>query len=281
MQKLELELKSRGFSRKTVKAYMFHVAQFLRSINPGAPEEEVRKHFIELSEWVEPKTVNLRISAVKFFYRNILGREIHISFMKRPIRIPEVLTKEETLKIINAVINTKHQLIVETVYGCGLRVSEAAKLKKDDIRFNEGILFVRLGKGNKDRMVSLPSTLSKRLESYILLRNDANPYVFDSARGGHLTIKSIQKIVENAAIKAGVKKNVHPHTLRHSYATHLLENGTDIRIIQRLLGHTDVRTTQMYTHVSAATIRNVKSPLDTLKLDNLSLQRVKSEQKET
>lgn len=232
-----------------------------------------------MSTRLDARTVNLHISAVKFFCRSILNREINIPFMKRPDRIPEVLTKEETSKMIGAIANPKHRLLVETIYGCGLRVSEAAKLKKEDIRFNEGLLFIRQGKGGKDRFVSLPASLSKRLESYLVLRNDANPYVFDSSRGGHLSIMSIQKIVEKAAGKAGINKNVHPHTLRHSYATHLLENGTDIRIIQKLLGHTDIRTTQMYTHVSAATIKNVRSPLDTLELCNLPPPSAKSEQK--
>ncbi|MBU4300579.1 MAG: site-specific tyrosine recombinase/integron integrase [Nanoarchaeota archaeon] len=262
--KLEIELKSRGFSAKTVKSYMFHTSCFLKRMGAQAEHDEIRQYFAGLSEKMDPRTVNLRISAVKFFYRNVLGREMAITFMKRPKRVPEVLTKNEVQRIITAISNTKHKLIIETVYGCGLRVSEAAKLKKDDIRFEEGILFVRQGKGNKDRVVSLPFTLSKRLESYILLRNDENPYVFDSARGGRLTEATIEKIVDKAASIAGIIKNVHPHTLRHSYATHLLENGTDIHIIQKLLGHSDVRTTELYTHVSTALIKNIQSPLDTL-----------------
>ncbi len=264
LQKLEIELKSRGFSRKTMKSYMFHTSCFLKRMGMQAPQEEIQTYFACLSEKMDPRTVNLRISAVKFFYKNVLGKEILITFLKRPKRVPEVLTKNEVQKLITAASNTKHRLIIETIYGCGLRVSEAAKLKKDDVRFEEGILFVRQGKGNKDRVVSLPSTLSKRLESYILLRNDENSYVFDSARRGRLTEATIEKIVNKAASIAGIIKNVHPHILRHSYATHLLENGTDIHIIQKLLGHSDVRTTEMYTHVSTALIKNIRSPLDTL-----------------
>lgn len=262
--KLETELKSRGFSVKTIKSYMFHTSCFLNKVGVQASDDNVKRYFAELSERMEPRTINQRISAIKFFYRTVLGKDLFIHYMKKPNRIPEILTKEEMRKMISSILNTKHRLLIETVYGCGLRVSEAANLKKCDLRFDEGVLFVRRGKGNKDRIVSLPSTLSKRLESYINLRNDENLYIFDSARGGHLTIMSIQKIVDKAAMKAGITKNVHPHTLRHSYATHLLENGTDIRMIQRLLGHSDVRTTELYTHVSSALIRNVKSPLDTL-----------------
>jgi integrase/recombinase XerD len=245
--KLEIELRSRGFSKKTIKAYLFHVSRFLAFVNVGAPDDEVKKYFAELSGRMGPRTINQRISAVKFFYRNVVGRGIRVSFMKRPKTIPEVLTKCEVQKMISAIANTKHRLLIETVYGCGLRVSEAANLKKCDLRFEEGILFVRCGKGGKDRMVSLPLTLSKRLESYIGLRNDENPYVFDSARGGHITAATIQKIVVIAAKNAGIPRNIHTHTLRHSYATHLLEGGTDIRIIQRLLGHSNIRTTEIYT----------------------------------
>lgn len=279
-EKLEIELKLRGFSRKTVKSYLFHVSRFLSFVRIDAPEDEIKKYFAELSERMGPRTINQRISAVKFFYRNVVGREIRVNFMKRPKTIPEVLTKCEVQKMISAIINTKHRLLIETVYGCGLRVSEAANLKKFDLRFEEGILFVRQGKGNKDRMVSLPLTLSKRLESYILLRNDENPYVFDSARGGHLTTMSIQKIVNSAAETAGISKNVHPHILRHSYATHLLENGIDIRIIQRLLGHSNVRTTELYTHVSNALIKNIASPLDALNIPKVYITPFKSAKNE-
>ncbi len=266
LEKLEIELKSRGFSAKTVKSYVFHTSCFLKRIGAQAEHDEIQRYFTDISEKMDPRTVNLRISAVKFFYRNVLKREIDVCYFKRPKRLPEVLTKEEVAAILNSITNLKHRILLETVYGCGLRVSEAAKLKKCDIRFMDGLVFVRQGKGNKDRTVSLPLTVSKRLESYLFLRNDNNPYVFDSTRGGYLTTKSIQKIMENATQKAGILKNVHVHTLRHSYATHLLENGTDIHIIQRLLGHEDVKTTQLYTHVSNALIKNIQSPLDTLEL---------------
>lgn len=266
LEKLELEMKSRGFSRRTVISYIFHVSQFLEGVRLNSTEEEIQKYFISISEKLDPRTINLGISAVKFFYKELLGKELRINYMKKPKRLPEVLTKEEVILMLNSILNVKHRLIAETIYGCGLRVSEAIKLKKEDIRFAEGVIFVRQGKGRRDRAVTLPASASKRLEAYINSRNDTNPYVFDSSRGGHLTTMSVQKIVEKASRKAGITKNVHVHTLRHSYATHLLEQGTDLRIIQRLLGHADVKTTQLYTQVSTALIKNVKSPLDTLEL---------------
>ena len=270
MQKLELELKSRGFSKKTVKSYLFHTKKFL-SKNPcfeNINDHDLQKYIVSRTEKEDCLTTNLHIAAIKFFFRNVIGREIDLKYLKRPKRIPEVMTKNETIAILNQITNAKHRLLIETIYGCGLRVSEATKLKKIDLRFEEEILFVRSGKGKKDRAIPIPLSLTKRLEYYILARNDSNPYVFDSSRGGHLTTMSVQKIVEKAVEKSGLKKRIHPHTLRHSYATHLLENGTDIRIIQRLLGHNDMRTTEIYTHISNALIKSVNSPLDALQLDN-------------
>lgn len=264
IQRLELELKSRGFSAKTIKSYLFHVSCFLSRLGTNTSQEEIQKYFVHLSEKSDPRTVNLRISAVKFFYRNVLKREIEVNYLKRPKRLPEVLTKEEMISILEAVTNPKHKLLLETIYGCGLRVSESSKLKKYDLRFNEGIMIIRAAKGNKDRLVMLPKTTGLKLKAYIESRADENPYVFDSARGGHVTIKTIQCILKNAAKKAGITKNAHVHTLRHSYATHLLEQGTDLRIIQKLLGHSDIRTTEIYTHISSKFISSIVSPVDTL-----------------
>ena len=278
--KLENEIKSRGFSRKTLKSYMFHVGRFSSDvkIDPSTlSDNDVQRYFLNIGNFMDPLTVNLRISAVKFFYREVLRRELVLNYVKRPKRLPEVLTKEETVQILKSISNTKHRLMIEIVYGCGLRVSEVVRLKKEDVRFGEGVLFVREGKGMKDRAITLPASLSSRLENYLNYRSDNNPFVFDSSRGGHLSIKSVQKILEQAVKKAGIPKNVHVHTLRHSYATHLLEQGTDLRIIQKLLGHADIKTTQIYTHVSTATIKNVTSPLDTL--DLTSQGNPKSEQK--
>ncbi len=285
IQKFELELKSRGYSKKTVKSYLFQVSCFLENLRPNPTQEEIQKYFVNMADKKDPRTVNLRISAVKFFFRTVLDRELQLNFMKRPKKIPEVLTKEETIVILNQITNPKHRLLIETIYGCGLRVSEATMLKKQDLRFDENILMIRQSKGRKDRFVMLPTSISSRMKSYICARADNNPYVFDSSRGGHLTVKSVQKIVKNATKKAGITKNVHVHTLRHSYATHLLENGTDLRIIQQLLGHSNIKTTEIYTHISTALIKNVKSPLDNLaielapKVDITSQITPKSEQK--
>ena len=164
--------------------------------------------------------------------------------------------------MIEITSNIKHKLILKMLYGCGLRVGEITCLRKEDINFNESLIHIRLSKGRKDRFVKIPESLKEGLEAYCKLGNEQ--ILFPSNRGGKLTKKTIGKIVENSAKKAGIKKRVYPHLLRHSFATHLLEAGTDLRIIQKLLGHSDIKTTQIYTQISQASIKNIKSPLDNL-----------------
>lgn len=258
LARLDEEIRLRGFSAKTVKAYLFHAGSYLSSgLNP-------RDYILKISSTKDPRTVNLAVAAMKFYHKNILRNPLEMGYLKRPKRLPDVLTKDEICFIISSTKNHKHKLLLETIYGCGLRVSEAMKLMKSDIDFSQGLIFIRQSKGMRDRIVKLPESLSDKLLNYIKARFDDNPYVFDSNRGGHLTTMSAQMILKNAARNAGIAKNVHIHMLRHSYATHLLEQGTDLRIIQRLLGHSSVKTTEIYTHVSTALIRNVTSPLDTL-----------------
>ncbi len=264
IHKLEEEMRMRGFSPKTVKAYKFHTERFLDFCKDNATEEAVRNYSLFLSVRKDPRTVNLALAAVKFFFSAVMKKEIDIVYMKRPKRLPEVLTQEEVSRLFSATKNPKHLLILKMLYGCGLRVSEIRVLRKEDIRLEEGIMIVRQGKGKKDRMVSLPGSIFQELQPFLL---QDFPFVFRSERGGRLHLRTIQLIVKSAAIKAGIKKYVHPHTLRHSYATHLLENGTDLRIIQRLLGHSSVKTTEIYTHVSSASIKKVVSPLDRLNQD--------------
>lgn len=165
-------------------------------------------------------------------------------------------------KLIEATDNIKHKLIIKLLYGCGLRVSEIVNLIKTDVNLEEGLIKIKLAKGRKDRFVKLPESIKENLGSYCKLNN--GNILFPSNRGGRLTKDTIQKIVKNAGKKAGIKKRVYPHLLRHSFATHLLESGVDLRIIQKLLGHSSIKTTQIYTQISQASIKNIKSPLDNL-----------------
>jgi len=206
--------------------------------------------------------VSHTIFALEYFFKNVLNESLSIPKPKRNKKIPEILTKEEIRKMLEVTSNIKHKLILKVLYGCGLRVGEIINLQKKDINFEEGLVHVKLAKGKKDRFVKIPEKLEEELENYCKINNDE--IIFPSNRGGKLTKKTIGKIVENAAAKAGIKKEVYPHLLRHSFATHLLESGVDLRIIQKLLGHSDIKTTQIYTQISQASIKNIKMPLDSL-----------------
>jgi len=207
-----------------------------------------------------PSTIAKDSFAIKFFFQNVLDERLKIPTIKRNKSLPEILTIEEIKSMLDMTNNIKHNLIIKLLYDCGLRVSEIINLKKQDINFKEGLIKINLAKGKKDRFVKIPDSVFNNLESYCNLTKEN--ILFPSNREGKLTIKSIQKIVQNAGKKAKIKKIVYPHLLRHSFATHLLEQGTDLRIIQKLLGHSDIKTTQIYTKISQANIKNIKSPLD-------------------
>lgn len=263
LNKLKSELEIRNFSKKTLKSYTLSVNRFLQYVKSKELNEEIVKDYIQmLIKKQNPSTVSTNLSAIEFFFDKVLNNKIKLPHPKRNKTIPEILTQEEIKKLIEVIPNIKHRLIIKLLYGCGLRVSELINLKKEDVNFKESIIKIKLSKGRKDRFVKIPDSIKKELESYINLTD--SDILFESARSGKLTTKTIQLIVKNSAKKAGIKKKAHPHILRHSFATHLLEQGTDLRIIQKLLGHSDIKTTQIYLQVSQQSIKNIKSPLDSL-----------------
>lgn len=264
VQKLKNELKLRGLSPLTVKNYSFFVEKFLSSANKEVKElnqDDAKSYLAGLYDSKSKNTIMLAAASLKFFYTEILKKEVgEIRMPKKEKRLPEVLTKEEVKSLINTADNQKSKLIISMLYSTGLRVSELVNLKKEDINFGERTGWVRRGKGNKDRIFSISEGLCQQLTEYFAGRE--NKYVFSQDKP--LTTRNIQKIIYGLRTKAGINKKITPHTLRHSFATHLLEDGTDIRVIQQLLGHSALNTTQVYAHVSSEMIKKVANPFDNL-----------------
>lgn len=268
LKRLDIEMKARGFSVKTYKSYMFFSRGFLGFVNrsedlDGVSERNVKEYLAHLKgKGYTNITLNLAISSLKLMFETNGRHELkYISRPKRENRLPVVLSKEEVSRILTALDNPKHRLILKTIYGMGLRVSELVGLRVEDVDYERGTVILKGAKGNKDRYVGLPETLVDDMRHYTGLNK--GKYLFEG-RNGKLSVKTVQKIFENAAKRAGIMKKASCHTLRHSFATHLLENGVDIRYIQKLLGHARLQTTQIYTHVADSRIKNIKSPLDSL-----------------
>lgn len=263
IEKLERELEIRNFSKQTIKGYMYSVEKFIGySTNKGLNENSVKDYIQTQLKIKNPSSVRKDLFAIKFFFKKVLNQKLNLPNPKNNHSLPEILTIEEIRSMLKIMSNIKHKLIIKLLYGCGLRVSEIVNLKKEDLNFDEKLIKINLAKGKKDRFVKIPESIIEELKGYCKINN--SDILFPSNRGGRLTKDTIQKVVQNSAKKAGIKKRVYPHLLRHSFATHLLEQGTDLRIIQKLLGHSDIKTTQIYTRISQASIKNIKSPLDNL-----------------
>ncbi len=265
IQKLETELKLRGFSDTTVKTYVFYTQKFLEFVNkvPDKITEDDIKSFLseKISNNMSSSSIALLRASLAFFYSEVLKKgTIKIKTPKISKKLPVVLTKEEVRKLISSTKNHKHRTVIKLLYSSGLRLSECVNLKPIDLELNDSVGWVRSGKGSKDRIFLLSDNLVKDFEKHMNLNQE---YLF-TGRNGKLSARAVQKIVREAAERAGIRKQISPHTLRHSFATHLLENGTDIRKIQKLLGHSNLQTTQIYAHVSTEELKKLKSPLDSL-----------------
>lgn len=269
LKKLETELKLRGFSQNTVKTYTHSNTLFLVWVKKQpeqVTEQDVKDYLAHLisDEKISASSIALKKAALKFLFDEIMKKDIvNMKTPKIPKHIPVVLTKDEVKKLIESAGSYKSKMIIQFLYSSGLRLSELIQLKIDDLEIKEKMGWVRGGKGGKDRMFILSDTIIKELEKYLLTLEPKEKYLFPGPKG-HVSPRNVQKILENATEKSGLKKKVHPHMLRHCFATHLLDAGVDIRKIQELLGHSNLQTTQIYTTVSKEELKKVKSPLDGL-----------------
>lgn len=265
LKALQNELKIRGMSTKTIKSYTLCLRDFFSySKNPETFNTDQVKTFLlsKHDKDYAPNTINLFLNAIKFYYRNLKGlnTEINIKFAKRPKKLPLVLSHEEIQYVINTTLNPKHRLLIALTYGAGLRVSEVVRLKVKDLNFPDYSISIRQAKGKKDRITLMPEKLAWTLQCAVESK-ELEDYIFTSERGGRITERTAQKVFLSALKRADIKKEATFHSLRHSFATHLLENGTDVRYVQELLGHSNIRTTQIYTHVTNLGLKKIKSPL--------------------
>ncbi|MBA7713198.1 IS91 family transposase ISMno24 [subsurface metagenome] len=269
LDKIRVELKISKNSGYTIRNYLRANQEILEFCNKNLEEiniDDVKAFMAEKLTDKAASSIIVFLSALRFAFSNILGKDITagIKRPKREKRIPAVLTKDELKKLLNTVPTKKSKLMISLTYACGFRVSELINLKIKDLNFEEMIGYVRQAKGRKDRVFNIPKFLLKNLKKQTKKQQELEEEYLFTGPKGKLTDRNIQKIVRKTAKKAGINKEVHPHTLRHSFATHLLENGTDIRMIQELLGHADLSTTQIYTHISTEELKKIPSPIDSM-----------------
>lgn len=261
-----------NMSDHTIKNYGHALLTFLRSCEFRNPEsitqKEIVKHLGEMMmRGLSPSTGHTLVNALQFYYRNVLHYEQFELKLPRPKndkKLPPVLTEEECIGIFNQIRNPKHKMLIMLAYGTGLRLNELVTLRWEDILVAEHKIHVKAGKGKKDRMVMLPFSLVTGLQTYKSLYKSEN-WVFEGQyKGEPYSGSSVRQVMGRAVIAAGLAKKATPHTLRHSFATHLLEAGTDLRFIQSLLGHSSIKTTTIYTHLTKKSVDRIQSPLDRL-----------------
>jgi integrase/recombinase XerD len=272
---MEEKLRLKAYSQSTIRIYLNEMSQLLAMLGDIPAEnlrpEHLKRYLIFCFEklGLKENTLHSRINAMKFYYEQVLGREKFFWDIPRPkkqIILPKVLNETEIGRLFRGIRNLKHKAVVFTAYSAGLRVSEVVSLKISDVDSQRMTLFIERAKGKKDRVVNLSPLLLDILRVYI---KKCNPrplkYLFEGERPGEpYSIRSAQQVFLTAKRRAGIDKNVSFHALRHSFATHLLEKGVDIKYIKDILGHFDIRTTERYTHVSRNALVNIVSPLDDL-----------------
>ncbi len=264
LRRLETEMKITRQSEKTIRSYMFFNEKFLDFIGKdpdNANKEDVKLFIAKKLNNKSESTIILALAAIKYAFTTIFGRDITLGIKrpKKPKRLPEVLSQQEIKNIIEAAPSKKSRLIIEMLYYTGMRVSELINLKRNDIDLDKGEIII-IGKGNKERKILLPKKLIEELRNW--LNEHEGDYLFSKDKP--MSARNIQKMLKTIKHKIGLKKPLTPHKLRHSFATHLLEQGLDIRTIQVLLGHENLNTTQIYTHITDELYRKAREKIERL-----------------
>lgn len=261
----------RGLRVETIKTYIYCVTKFLRT-SQKQPQEvtkaDIENHILQLIRQNRSgSTINVHLHALRFFYEKVLGKllTVNLPSIKVRKRLPECLTQEEMSRFLSVLANIKHKLILILTYGSGFRVSEVVNLKVKDLDFQAGYGWVRNGKGGKDRLFIIPDKLKEELQQWINTQQlEAEDWLFPGYKEQHYSDSSVRKILEEARVTAELPRHITPHSLRHSFATHLLENGYSLLEVKELLGHSHLETTMIYAHTTHPKLTAVKSPLDTL-----------------
>lgn len=273
IQKFKNWLTSKRYSQNTIKTYTEALGNFLYFFKHKLVNEITNDDLIQfnnayiLKNNLSASYQNQIVNAIKLFYSTVQNKKIEMSGIHRPKRaklLPNVLSKEEVKRILNAHVNLKHRVMLSLIYSCGLRRGELLNLKLTDIDSKRNLIFIHQAKGKKDRIAPLSIKILSMLREYY---SGYKPkfWLFEGQnKGEQYSEKSLQSVLKLALIKTGIDKPVSLHWLRHSYATHLLESGTDLRYIQELLGHSSSKTTEIYTHVSTKSLQQIRSPFDDL-----------------
>ena len=264
----------KAYSQSTIKTYMNEMGVFLRTIQNHSADNFNTKRIKDYLQYCAEKlrltenTLHSRMNGLKFYYEQVLKREKifwDISRPKKAIQLPKVLSKEEMIRLLRAIENLKHKTMIMLGYACGLRVSEITGLETSDIDEDRRLLLIRKAKGKKDRVVSLSPAMIVMMREYKTKYNPQKYFFEGQYKGTAYSTRSLESIIKAAKNKAGISKTGSMHMLRHSFATHLLDKGTDVVFIQKLLGHNDIRTTLRYLHVTNKDMLNILSPLEDIK----------------
>jgi len=255
------ELKIKSYSARTINLYSSAFKKFL--FYSENTKYEPKQRIINFLNEIDSEEVRrISYNAIQLFYEIIIKKECpyKLEMVTSRKRVPEIMTKSEINKLLSSITNDKHRLIISMIYGSGLRVSEVVNIKVGEIDLEKLLLKIKNSKGKKDRITIISEKIKPKLEEMVK-NNKKNDYLFKSLHNKKYSIRTVQKIFESALSKSGINKNVTCHSLRHSFATHLIENGVDVRNIKKLLGHTSIKTTMIYLHLVDINQSNIKSPL--------------------